>query len=183
MSRITPKQICLAAVIEGLIKESMEDEDYDGVDSIDYKGEHSAPMVEDGSPLWNITANGVYPDDVYGPNGMSWYGTGDRFLDSEAYSILRKAHGRRDKQLTVYRAVPKGIKGINRGDWVTTVRQYAKIHGESALNGEYSIIKKSVTARDIFTDGNSWLEWGYDPQPRISYSEREDWERYPGKKK
>ena len=172
-----------AAVIEGLIRESMEDEDYDGVDSIDYKGEHSAPMAEDGAPLWNITANGVYPDDVYGPNGMSWYGTGDRFLDSEAYSILRKAHGRRDKQLTVYRAVPKGVKGINRGDWVTTVRQYAKDHGESALNGEYSIIKKSVTARDIFTDGNSWLEWGYDPQPRIPYSEREDWERYPGKKK
>ena len=172
-----------AAVIEGLIREAMEDEDYDGVDSIDYKGEHSAPMLEDGAPLWNIAANGVYPDDVYGPNGMSWYGTGDRFLDSEAYSILRKAYGRRDKQLTVYRAVPKGVKGINRGDWITTVRQYAKDHGESALNGEYSIIKKSVTARDIFTDGNSWLEWGYDPQPRIPYSEREDWERYPGKGK
>jgi hypothetical protein len=172
-----------AAVIEGLIREAMEDEDYDGVDSIDYKGEHSAPMLEDGAPLWNIAANGVYPDDVYGPNGMSWYGTGDRFLDSEAYSILRKAHGRRDKQLTVYRAVPKGVKGINRGDWITTVRQYAKDHGESALSGEYDIIKKSVTARDIFTDGNSWLEWGYDPQPRIPYSEREDWERYPGKKK
>jgi hypothetical protein len=169
--------------LRNLIREAMEDEDYDGVDSIDYKGEHSAPMSEDGAPLWNIAANGVYPDDVYGPNGMSWYGTGDRFLDSEAYSILRKAHGRRDKQLTVYRAVPKGVKGINRGDWVTTVRQYAKDHGESALNGEYDIIKKSVTARDIFTDGNSWLEWGYDPQPRIPYSEREDWERYPGKKK
>ena len=149
----------------------------------DYKGQHSAPTSEDGAPLWNIAANGIYPDDVYGPNGMSWYGTGDRFLDSEAYSILRKAHGRRDKQLTIYRAVPKGVKGINRGDWVTTVRQYAKDHGESALNGEYDIVKKSVTARDIFTDGNSWLEWGYDPQPRIPYSEREDWEKYPGKKK
>ena len=169
--------------LRDLIKEEMSDDDYDGVDSIDYKGEHSAPMAEDGAPLWNVSANGIYPDDVYGPNGMSWYGTGDRFLDSEAYNILRKAHGRRDKQLTVYRAVPKGVKGINRGDWITTVRQYAKDHGESALNGEYDILKKSVTARDIFTDGNSWLEWGYDPQLRIAYSEREDWERYPGKKK
>jgi hypothetical protein len=149
----------------------------------DYKGQHTAPMAEDGAPLWNIADKGIYPDDVYGPNGLSWYGTGDRFLDSEAYSILRKAHGRRDKQLTIYRAVPKGIRGINRGDWVTTVRKYAKDHGESALNGEYDILKKKVTARDIFTDGNSWLEWGYDPQPRVPYSEREDWEKYPGKNK
>ena len=182
LEKETPKQESLN-YLRNLIREAMEDEDYDGVDSIDYKGEHSAPMSEDGAPLWNVADKGIYPDDVYGPNGMSWYGTGDRFLDSEAYSILRKAYGRRDKQLTIYRAVPKGIRGINRGDWVTTVRQYAKDHGESALNGEYDIIKKSVTARDIFTDGNSWLEWGYDPQPRIPYSEREDWERYPGKKK
>ena len=171
-----------AAVIEGIIKEEMSDEDYDGVDSIDYKGEHSAPMADDGSPLWNIAAEGHYPKDVYGPNGRSWYGTGSD-LDWEAYDIIRGAHGRRDKQLTIYRAVPKGLKGINRGDWVTTVRGYAKEHGESALNGEYDILKKKVTARDIFTDGNSWMEWGYDPQPRISYSEREDWEKYPGKKK
>jgi hypothetical protein len=160
-----------AAVIEGTIKEEE-----------DYQGGHSAPMADDGSPLWNISAEGHYPKDVYGPNGRSWYGTGSD-LDWEAYDVIRGAHGRRDKQLTIYRAVPKGLKGINRGDWVTTVRGYAKEHGESALNGEYDILKKKVTARDIFTDGNSWMEWGYDPQPRIPYSEREEWERYPGKKK
>jgi hypothetical protein len=177
------KKTLPAAVIETLIKEAMEDEEYEGVEPIDYKGEHSAPMAEDGAPLWNLADKGVYPEDVYGPNGRSWYGTGDGALDWDAYDIIRGAHGRRDKQLTIYRAVPKGIRGINRGDWVTIVRQYAKDHGESALNGEYDILKKSVTARDIFTDGNSWLEWGYDPQPRVPYSEREDWERYPGKKK
>ena len=176
------KKTLPAAVIETLIKEAMEDEEYEGVEPIDYKGEHSAPMAEDGAPLWNLADKGVYPEDVYGPNGRSWYGTGDA-LDWNAYDIIRGAYGRRDKQLTIYRAVPKGIRGINRGDWVTIVRQYAKDHGESALNGEYDILKKSVTARDIFTDGNSWLEWGYDPQPRVPYSEREDWERYPGKKK
>ena len=160
-----------AAVIEGTIKEEE-----------DYQGGHSAPMADDGSPLWDVSAEGHYPKDVYGPNGRSWYGTGSD-LDWDAYDVIRGAHGRRDKQLTIYRAVPKGLKGINRGDWVTTVRGYAKEHGESALNGEYDILKKKVTARDIFTDGNSWMEWGYDPQPRIPYSEREEWERYPGKKK
>jgi len=161
-----------AAVIEGTIKEEEED----------YKGQHSAPLADDGSPLWNISAEGHYPKDVYGPSGFRWYGTGSG-LDGEAYNLIKQIHGRRDKQITIYRAVPKGLKGINRGDWVTTVRGYAKEHGESALNGEYDILKKKVTARDIFTDGNSWMEWGYDPQPRISYSEREDWERWPGKKK
>jgi hypothetical protein len=53
---------------------------------------------------------------------------------------------------------------INQGDWVTTVRSYAKGHGESALNGEYKIIAKTVKARDIFTNGDSIFEFGYDPQ-------------------
>lgn len=52
---------------------------------------------------------------------------------------------------------------INPGDWVTPFRKYAVSHGNSALRGEYQIISKRVRAKDIFTDGNSWLEWGYDP--------------------
>lgn len=52
---------------------------------------------------------------------------------------------------------------INPGDWVTPFRKYAESHGNSALNGDYEIVSKRVRAKDIFTDGNSWLEWGYDP--------------------
>jgi len=51
---------------------------------------------------------------------------------------------------------------INPGDWVTINREYAKLHGEG-LNGKYKIISKRVKASDIFTEGNSILEWGYDP--------------------
>ena len=57
---------------------------------------------------------------------------------------------------------------INRGDWVTTVRKYAVEHGEGTLLGNYKILKKTVYARDVFTDGNSIFEFGYDPQPRVS---------------
>jgi len=52
---------------------------------------------------------------------------------------------------------------INKGDWVTTVRQYAVDHGESALHGEYKILKKTVPAKHVFTDANSIFEYGYDP--------------------
>ena len=72
---------------------------------------------------------------------------------------------------------------INVGDWVTIIRQYAKDHGESALRGNYKIISKLVNARDIFTNGDSIHEWGYYPQPRVPYSERDpSWEKWPGKK-
>jgi hypothetical protein len=60
------------------------------------------------------------------------------------------------------------IKKINNGDWVTLSRAYAKEHGESALNGEYKIISKSVKAKTLFTNGDSINEFGYwAVQPKI----------------
>lgn len=52
---------------------------------------------------------------------------------------------------------------INPGDWVTLYRPYAKEHGESSLRGEYSILSRVVRAEELFTDGNSLYEWGWDP--------------------
>jgi len=51
--------------------------------------------------------------------------------------------------------------GINNGDWVTIVRNYAKEHGQSNLNNNYKIISKTVRASQLYTDGNSLFEWGY----------------------
>ena len=52
---------------------------------------------------------------------------------------------------------------INPGDWVTINKKYAKEHGEAHLDGQYRIIQKTVRAKDLFTDGNSIHEWGYNP--------------------
>ena len=57
----------------------------------------------------------------------------------------------------------KGIK-IERGNWVTPSRGYAKEHGMANLKNQYKIISKTVKAKDLYTDGNSLSEWGYDPQ-------------------
>lgn len=59
--------------------------------------------------------------------------------------------------------VPENVQ-INRGDWVTINRAYAKDHGESSLRGGYKIISKKVKAKDIYTNGDSIHEWGYDPK-------------------
>jgi len=53
--------------------------------------------------------------------------------------------------------------GINAGDWVTTVRGYAVEHGRDNLQGNYKIASKTVRAKDLYTDGNSPYEFGYDP--------------------
>jgi len=50
---------------------------------------------------------------------------------------------------------------INDGDWVTTVKQYAKEHGESNLNNKYKIISKKVRASEVYSEGNSIYEFGY----------------------
>jgi hypothetical protein len=57
---------------------------------------------------------------------------------------------------------------INNGDWVTLSRNYAKEHGESALDGKYKIISKKVPARKLFTDGNSIQEFGYDESGKVN---------------
>ena len=57
----------------------------------------------------------------------------------------------------------KDIK-IERGNWVTPSLAYAKDHGINNLNNKYKIISKTVKAKDLYTDGGSLSEWGYDPQ-------------------
>ena len=52
---------------------------------------------------------------------------------------------------------------ISPGDWVTINKDYAISHGNSALNGKFRILTKTVSARQLFTDGDSIHEFGYDP--------------------
>ena len=131
----------------------------------DYKGEHTAPDEESGAPAYDLTINGIYPKDVY--NMPSWYES-EEGLD-EMYKILR-LKGRADGPVWIHRAIPMEVYkrldnkiAINRGDWVTTSKQYAKDHGESLFKDDYKIISKRVRASEIFTNGDSIMEWGYYP--------------------
>jgi len=53
---------------------------------------------------------------------------------------------------------------INDGDWITTVREYAKEHGNDNLNGKFKIISKKVRASEVYSEGNSIYEFGYSPE-------------------
>ncbi len=198
----------------------------------DYRAPHSAPDIEDNAPLYDLTQNGVYPDDVYSMDGPRLYAHGEPY-DAESFSIIHAAHNRPNYAVQIFRAVPdankelkKQIKTltdiigyrnkfpffpinnpiidqlrqkypvndnrtydeqqklilediqsqivalesqkkkpltINPGDWVTICRRYAKEHGEANLQSGYSILSKTVKAKDLYTGGDSIHEWGYHP--------------------
>lgn len=182
----------------------------------EYRGEHTAPGKED-APLYDVTANGIYPADFYSNKGLHYYGSGDPY-DSPAFYLILACRNRPNKPVKIYRAVPtkpspakelaklekqmhefmrRGVMPsdsyfsngaqwyewahkekeklamlseptqekmtINPGDWVAIDRKYAKDHGESVLNGNYKILSKTVPARELYTDGNSIREWGWNP--------------------
>jgi hypothetical protein len=124
-----------------------------------YRGSHTAPDASVyGATLDNLT--GIMPKDVYTQQGKSLYGLGNRAVDHEWYMAALKAKGNPDAEVTVYRAVPKGVKDINSGDWVTTSKTYAKDHGENSIGEGYKIISKNVKAKSLSTEGYPY-EFGY----------------------
>lgn len=138
----------------------------------DYRGEHVAPSKDGGAPLYDLTAEGMYPEDVYGPNGGRYYAPEepDAFYKCMAYK------GRPNKVITIYRAVPADLvrPKITPGDWVAITPAYAREHGRSHLQGAFKVLTKTVYARDIYTEGNSLEEWGYDPQPFVSSAQEDE---------
>jgi hypothetical protein len=138
-----------------------------------YMSGHEAPMAEEiNNPIWDLTGehtgNDLYPKDIYSFEASRLYSSGSE-ADPQAIGILHSLKGKPNESVAVYRAVPKDAPSeLNPGDWITLTRAYAKGHGESNLKGDFKIVKRTVKARDIFTDANSIQEFGYDPQPRLA---------------
>jgi hypothetical protein len=131
-----------------------------------YRGLHRAPSRAGGAPLHNLAV--LYPDDVYSDKQVRYYGTGDNAMDRASFAVVNAAKGNPEQPVTVFRAIPTGVASseatINAGDWVTPNREYAVLHGESALRGNYQIVQQTVRAGDLYTDANSIHEWGYSPE-------------------
>lgn len=190
----------------------------------EYRGEHTAPGKDGGSPLHDLTSAGTYPEDIYSMEAARYYGDhGGDGRDHSLVSYIQRFRNRPNKPVKIYRAVPfkkgpdkeiaelekqkayilkhgrippgvdtpldktryyeflsKTIERIQKyqlpnyqpektnlkiqpGDWVTIERRYAVEHGQAHLKGEYKILSKTVPAKEIYTDGNSLYEWGWEP--------------------
>lgn len=127
-----------------------------------YRLQHTAPDRYSGCPLYDLNANGIYPCDVY----LRPHHYFDRNPhDHASWRVIAAARCQPSKRVTVYRAVPPGIRTINPGDWVALAKGYARDHAIDLMGPGQDgvVISMSVLALDLFTDGNSLNEWGYDP--------------------
>ncbi|MDD3018513.1 MAG: hypothetical protein PHE74_09105 [Comamonas sp.] len=159
-----------------LVNEAAEDAGYVG--GADYRMQHEAPSREnDGVSLDKVQENGIVPDDYW--THPEWYASTPEELDAHRSisSALRgiasrKASGKNAglQTITVYRAIPKNVKDgrIRNGDWVSPSRAYAELEGESIPEG-HRIISQVVSAKNLFWDGNSVAEWGYDDGQNYAY--------------
>lgn len=131
----------------------------------DYRMNHRAPNPDENAPLHELTENGIYPDDVYSSNGVRYYGV-NYSVPGEDYKtqrILKSLRGEPDAEVTIFRSVPVGVDKINPGDWVALTKTYAENHGLH-IGGDNTVISATVKAKELYTNGDSWSEWGYWPE-------------------
>jgi hypothetical protein len=128
-------------------------------EATDYRGYHTAPRREDGFGAPATDIEEMMPDFYERPN---IYTTGMPEADKESVSALMRIKGKPDAPVTIYRAVPKGADEINPGDWVTLSPTYAKQHLMSNLEAGH-VISQVIPASDLWFDGDSINEFGYDP--------------------
>src|SRR5690606_12845802 len=114
-----------------------------------YRGGHQ-PTADYGAPAHDLTQ--IVSADIYDHPEWYMHPTSEGYRESVAF--IRQVRGNPDAEVTIYRAVPKGVKTINPGDWVTPSREYAQIHGESNLNNDYDILERKVTAKEVIWPGD-----------------------------
>ena len=143
----------------------------------DYRMQHRAPNAEYDVSLADVRSSGLVPDDYW--THPQYYLAGDMEQSglNSMTSLFRGMDARAEKgrdpsgaTMFVYRAVPKNVKDshIRNGDWVTPSREYAQLEGES-ISGGYRIIAEEVPAKNLYWDGNSPAELGYDDKKNYAY--------------
>jgi len=104
--------------------------------------------------------NFKYKDTMYRKPQPDLYGR----ANNESYQFARIYRNKPNATVTVYRAVPKGINSINRGDFVTLSPTYAKLHAENNLGPNVGkVLSKRVKAKEVFWAQDDVNEFGYFP--------------------
>jgi len=146
--------------------------------SEDWRMEHRAPNSKtDDVSLANLIGSELVPDDFF--THPEYYTTteAERMSAETMIRLAQEQQRNKEKKVyaTVYRAVGKNDnrseKKLRNGDWVTLSREYAIEHGESNLGNNYRIISQRVPISDLYWDGNSAAELGYDSRLNLAYKD------------
>lgn len=114
------------------------------------------PMVEAGGAARLDDLTKSFPEDIYGPNALQYYGSGD-IREAAVLKKIQSLRGKPNEMVTIYRGVPNVAPSeINAGDWVTLDPNVAADYGEKVIN-------KQVPASHITSWADSLLEFGYHP--------------------
>ena len=134
----------------------------------EYRMDHRAPNSKYDDNLATIRESGLVPDDYW--TKPQWYqSSGEEY---EAFYAVKKALDSPRKTIRMYRAIPKGVKEseFRNGDWITPSRAYAQMEGQE-IPGGYRIITDVVKTKDVWWDGNSICEFGYDDGKGYAYKD------------
>ena len=142
----------------------------------DYRMSHRAPDASypDEIPSLRQIAEGfdLVPDDFWThPERYMSMGEWDRESIAAIRSAMDDLKNGGEGKVTMYRAVSSDVKegSFRNSDWITPSREYAMEHIRHSLNGKGRIIEMEVKAEDIYWDGNSINEWGYDDRQSYAY--------------
>ncbi len=133
----------------------------------DYRGSHQPDTAEDAIRFHELDK--AMPDFYNRPHDYAGdLGEPEHLSDQfkghhQAISQALRAKGNPDAQVLLFRAVPKGVREVNTGDWVTTSRQYAREHaavGEDPSD-DMDVIHFEAKAQDVTFGGNDAFEFGY----------------------
>ena len=166
------------ARLREMVYEAAKEKGY--TDDASWRMSHTAPNSQDDISLDNLKESGLVPDDFW--EHPEWYT--HSYEERESYYKVkksielqerRKSEGDpRDAHMWVYRAVDKTKNKredyFRNGDWVTPSKEYAIREGKMNPNG-YRIIKHSVKIKDLYWDGNSIAELGYDDGNNYAYAD------------
>lgn len=150
-------------------------------DNMSWKMQHTAPNSKDDISLVALKDSGLVPKDYWDHPEWYTYGAEEResfykVKDAIRRHELRVAKGKdyMPTMIWVYRAVDKTVNArestFRNGDWVTPSRAYAENEGQMNPKG-YRIIKDLVPIKDLYWDGNSIAELGYDDGNSYAYAD------------
>ena len=157
------------ALVTGETKEAFDRKEMKKRGHLDKKPEYGGshrPVTEEGGAARLHDLVSAFGEDIYGKNAEQYFGTGDKNLDRKTLAVLHSVRGKPNAMVSAFRAVPKTAeqKELNKGDWVTVNKDYAKQHGEGTLGSQYKIIEHRVPASHLTTNADSFHEQGYHPK-------------------
>jgi GNAT superfamily N-acetyltransferase len=117
--------------------------------------------LHDGAPAHDLTQG--YQEDIYThPQHWAAHNPPER-SDLEGLSQLRKARGKPEAKVHIYRATHKDAPHeVNTGDWVTLSKTYARQHAYNEGDDDYAVHHAVVAAKHVRDAGtDQYREQGY----------------------